>query len=216
MVLGVGVGSDKPWPPTIAVMAKEAGNDMWVMTTYGAFSVVARDPKHTPAGDDRTMVIRSRQKVWLTELRKRAMPELGPAVHYAGADYQWHAAVTPEALALGVARIALDAGSYRNFKSATASPKLGLKTPKLRGQLTTAYHKIWGVLLDAGDGSSCYDFKGTFQGGKGDGGTIDICARLGHYYTGKNGRSCGDCGTPKPDDSPGAQGDKATKAEVEA
>lgn len=221
MVLGVGVGSDKPWPPTIAVMAKEAGNDMWVMTTYGAFSVVARDPKHTPAGDDRTMVIRSRQKIWLTELRKRAMPDLGPAVHYAGADYQYHCAVTPEALALGMARIALDAGSYRNFKSATASPKFGLKSPKLRGQLVSAYHKIWSTLLDAGDGTSLYDHKwGSGKAGglhlaDADDGTIDMCARLGHYFNGTDGK-CIDCGTPQPADSTGKQGGKPSKAEVDA
>jgi hypothetical protein len=169
---------------------------MWIMTTYGAFSIVARDPKRIKPGDDQTMVVRSRRREWLTELRKRAMPELGPSVHYPSADYQWHCAVTPEALALGMARIALSAGAYRNFKSATASPEFGLKSPKPRNSLHDAYTKIWGVLLSAGNGKSGYDYHkgGGLHLAGADDGTIDICARLGHYYTGKGGTCCGDCG----------------------
>jgi hypothetical protein len=182
---------------------------MWIMTTYGAFSVVARDPKHTDEGDDRTMVVRARREEWLTELRKRAMPELGPSVHYAGADYQYHAAIAPEDLARGVARIALDAASYRNFKSATLDPAHGLKSPSMRHGLHDAYSKIWSTLLAAGDGTSMYDGHQT------DAGTIDVCARLGHYYS-LHGGKCSDCGTPRPADVKGSQGPKATAEEVEA
>ena len=166
---------------------------MWIMTTYGAFSVVARDPKHMKPGDEATMVVRARPKVWLTELRKRAMPELGPSQHFPGADYLWHAAVRPEDLARGVARIALDARRYRNFKNATMDPKFGLRTAKLRNSLHNAYTKIWGALLDAGDGRSAYDLK--WKTGKHAAGSI--CQRLGHYDP-KHTGTCQDCGEKIP------------------
>jgi hypothetical protein len=151
---------------------------VWIMAPYGAFSVVARDPKRIKPGDERTMVVRARRKEWLAELRKRAMPELGPSQHFAGADYQWHAAVTPEDLARGVARIALDAGSYRNFKSATMDPQFGLRSASGRSRLHTAYNRIWSALLDAGDGKS-------------------RCKTMGHWYATSTGK-CVDCGEPDP------------------
>ncbi len=114
---------------------------MWIFTTYGAFSVVRRNPRHMGAGDERTMVVRARRREWITELRARHMPELSDPQHFPQADYQWHAFIRPGDLAQGMAAIA-ESVDYGNYKSA-------IECDSLRG----AAHRVWA------DGTSAYDAR---------------------------------------------------------
>lgn len=185
---------------------------MWVLTTKGAVSIVKFN--HAPEGDPRTMQVRSRRKEWLQPFAELVGREGIELIHSDDKDYQWRFFATPEEVARAVARAALDI-SYSNFKNATDSPQHGLKNPKLRHSLHDAYSKIWSTLLSAGDGTSMYNgsWKSTTSYGAG---TIDICARLGHWWKGTAG-PCDDCGTPNPNaPAAGPEGLKPSKRQVTA
>ena len=162
---------------------------MWLMLPTGALSIVERS--HVEKDDPRDMVVRARRKEWINAFRKYC-PELGPTLHLKNRDYQYRAYVKRDDLAAGVAK-AVMAISYPNFKSATLTPKHGLRSAKLRNSLHTAYNKVWNDLLDAGDGTSVYDFKHwkpTLTG-------IEACRRWGHWWP-KGADKCKDCGEPNP------------------
>jgi hypothetical protein len=164
---------------------------MWLMMTTGALSIVQRT--RIAKNDDRTLVVRSRREEWLESFR-RWCPEMGPALHVSNRDYQWRAYAKPDDVALAVARYVLSI-DYGNFKSATSSAEHGLKDPKLRSSLHSAYNKVWNNLLDAGDGTSVYDFKSTGTGSWYTG--IEACRRWGHWWP-KGAKVCKDCEEPNP------------------
>jgi ribosomal protein L37E len=173
---------------------------MWVLTTKGAVSIVKFN--HAPEGDPNTMQVRSRRKEWISEFA-RFMPRKVQLVHSTDKDYSWRFFATPQEVSEAVAKAVL-AINYSNFKNATASPGTGLRNAGLRNTLHTAYHKVWSVLLDAGDGDSMYDTKnyaksyksGSFDTAEGAN-TIAICERLGHWFR-INNKACSDCGTANP------------------
>lgn len=162
---------------------------MWLMLTTGALSIVERNPKTTPEGDTRTMVVRSRRAEWIDAFREKFCPELGETLHLTGKDYQYRAYADPDKLAIAVARAVLSI-DYHNFKSATETAKHGLKDAKLRHSLHSAYSSIWNTLLDAGDGTSVYDWKSSFKG-------IEVCRRWGHEWK-ANAKTCTDCKAKNP------------------
>ena len=167
---------------------------MWIFLTKGMVSIVERNPAHLEPGDDKTLVIRSRRKEWLTAFRGLA-PDITPPKHSGGhADYQWRSYGSREAVALGVARAVMDI-DYHNFKGATDSPARGLRTAKLRHSLHDAYNKVWSVMLDAGDHTSVYD--GKWKHGSTWKPDPQRCKTMGHWYATSSGK-CVDCGEPDP------------------
>ena len=165
---------------------------MWLMLTTGALSIVHRDPKHMDESDTRTLVVRARRTEWLDEFRARWCPELAETVHDETRDYQYRAYVTPDALALAVARVTL-AIDYHNFKGATQSAQHGLPDAKLRNSLHDAYSQCWTTLLNAGDGTSAYDWKNWKAKPVG----IEACYKWGHWWP-VGEEVCRDCGEPNP------------------
>jgi hypothetical protein len=127
---------------------------MWIMLPLGAFSVTERPTR--PPGDERNLQVRARRREWLEALREAYCPELGEPVHYENADYQWRCFVTPQQWAETLARIA-NAIDYSNFKGATLDPRHSPHSPQQRQILHLAYSRCWSALLEAGDGTSCYD-----------------------------------------------------------
>lgn len=169
---------------------------MWVLLTQGAVSIVKFN--HAPEGDPRTMQVRTRREEWLAGFAKY-MDRKPEFIHSTNKDYSWRFFATPEEVSAAVGRAVLDIG-YSNFKNATSSTEFGLADSKLRHGLHAAYSTTWSTLLKAGDGTSLYDVKSTY-GGAGsnfDAGTIDACARLGHWWkTPVPEAKCADCGTPR-------------------
>ncbi|HEX3958066.1 MAG TPA: hypothetical protein VHZ03_15740 [Trebonia sp.] len=164
---------------------------MWVMLPAGSISIVRRS--HPDKDDERTLQVRARRSEWLETFRGYC-PELGESLFADGkADYSWRAFARPEDVARAMARIVL-AIDYPNFKSAAADPKRGMKNARLRGDLVSAYHKVWDALLAAGDGHSVYDYPakgGTWATG------IEACRRWGHWWPAGH-ETCKDCGEPNP------------------
>lgn len=163
---------------------------MWLMLTTGALSVVQRDPKTMTEGDTRTLVVRARRKEYLDSFRGKYCPQLTESVHIDKCDYQWRGYIAPDDLAVAVARAVLSI-DYRNFKAATQSPQHGLPDAGLRNGLHDAYSKCWTALLNAGDGTSAYDWKGICTTG------IEACYRWGHWWPAGE-KDCKDCGEPNP------------------
>jgi hypothetical protein len=158
------------------------------MMTTGALSIVQRS--RIAKNDDRTLVVRGRRVEHLEAFRDNWCPDLGEIIHLNGRDYQWRAYAKPDDVALAVARVVLNI-DYGNFKSATESPEHGLKDPKLRHNLHSAYTRVWNDLLNAGDGTSAYDFKSSSWTG------IEACRHWGHFWP-KGRQTCSDCGEPNP------------------
>jgi hypothetical protein len=112
---------------------------MWILTKFGAFMPALRPPATVPDGDLQVVQIRARRKADLAKLRERYMPDtLGPTYRVPKSDYQWRANCTHEALALTVARLALEI-DYVSFKDNAEDE-----------QLHDAYMRVWWALRDLG------------------------------------------------------------------
>ena len=103
---------------------------MWLLTTFGFFSVVQK------AGT-KTLTVRARVRVDLDRLRDRYLPDLSPTKVTPGNDYRYRASVTHEALAAAMGKIVADI-TYDNFKS---------EVERKQGHAReTIYAKVWSVL----------------------------------------------------------------------
>jgi len=112
---------------------------MWILTNFGAFMPALRPPETVPDGDTRTIQIRARRRKDLERLRDHYMgDDLGRTYTVRGADYQFRADCTPDALARTVALLALEI-DYVSFKDTTV-------TRWRDHQLHDAYMGVWRVL----------------------------------------------------------------------
>ncbi|OPY60264.1 MAG: hypothetical protein A4E57_04512 [Syntrophorhabdaceae bacterium PtaU1.Bin034] len=103
---------------------------MWVITTFGFFSIV-QEPKHN------TLMVRARTKRDLQELRERHLPELGEIVEGADPDYKYSATAPREAVArvFGETAMSID---YRDLRDSVLA---------LQGfRRATLYGRIWNIL----------------------------------------------------------------------
>ena len=106
---------------------------MWLMTTFGFFSIVQK-PEDVGGG---LLTIRARVREDLDRLRAVYLPELGPTQESTDSDYRFRARASKEAVAAALTHIAKDI-DYSNFKNAVA---------KRQGPLRAkAYGKVWDVL----------------------------------------------------------------------
>lgn len=109
---------------------------MWLITTFGFFSVVQkRGTTH--------LTIRSRVRGDLEQLKQRYLPSLGPIQdsHESGkhTDYRYRAAADHEAVALAMAAAVRDIG-YDNFKN-----EVGKRQGYDRAEV---YSSVWGCLYE--------------------------------------------------------------------
>jgi hypothetical protein len=88
---------------------------MWIMTTFGFFSIVEK-PWDRGKG---TLTVRARVREDLDALRGRYLPELTETTESGTADYRFRAQVPREAFAAAMSRIVGDV-DYDNFKNAVA------------------------------------------------------------------------------------------------
>jgi len=103
---------------------------MWLLTTFGFFSVVLK-----PGDEDLT--VRSRVREDLNTLRKDYLPEMGETVEGGGTDYRYRAMVDRESMAAAMGNIVRDL-DYSNFKNAV-SDRQGYERSR-------AYGNVWGDL----------------------------------------------------------------------
>ena len=106
---------------------------MWLITTFGFFSVVQ---KH---GTDH-LTVRARVAADLDALRDRYLPELGETITGAGTDYAHRATCSHAAFAAAQVKIALDI-DYGNFKNQVAQTQGGARA-KLYSELWSVLHKL--------------------------------------------------------------------------
>ena len=90
---------------------------MWMMTTFGFFSIVEK-PSDRAAG---TLTVRARARADLDHLRAEILPGLGPTVDHAGTDYPYRA-VAPR----GEVAVALAAGALSAWSQGTGRLRLVL------------------------------------------------------------------------------------------
>lgn len=112
---------------------------MWVMTSFGILMPSLRPAETIPAGDDRTIQIRTRREselLWLKALYFKDMEEI---VFYPHTDYEYRTYCTPDKLAEVLGAIARDI-DYTKFKPTTEI--FGEK------KLHNVYNRIWGILYD--------------------------------------------------------------------
>ena len=106
---------------------------MWLMTTFGFFSIVQK-PGDEDAG---TLTVRSRVKADLVALRERYLPDMGAITANAGTDYKFRAKAPRASLAVALLDIVREL-DYSNFKNAVA---------KSQGHSRAhAYGEVWHVL----------------------------------------------------------------------
>lgn len=104
---------------------------MWIIATTGFYSVM-RKP-----GDEQ-LVIRSRVRKDLVDLKKRYLPSLGKIIDTDNSDYRFRAYADASAVGAALAKIAEDI-DYSNFKD---------EVKHLQGQQrATVYMRIWTALL---------------------------------------------------------------------
>ena len=108
---------------------------MWLITTFGFFSVVQK-PEDVKAG---MLTIRSRVGSDLDKLRTNYLTVLGPTQESAESDYRFRARAPKAAISAAMAEIADDI-DYSNFKNAVAKQQ-----GPLRARL---YGRVWEVLYD--------------------------------------------------------------------
>lgn len=161
---------------------------VWLCTPFGILMPSLRPAGHIPAGDPRTLQVRTRRAEYLDAFRDRYCPELGASEHHPDHDYPWKAPVTPDALAVAVGRLIIQTDSEK-FKPLAEGPK-GLKDRKLARGLHACYNAMWSAQLrDLSDGTSVYDRKAPLLTG------IEACRRWGHYWP-AGSKGCTDCGEP--------------------
>ena len=106
---------------------------MWLLTTFGFFSVV-RKPGETG------LTVRARVRTDLEALGKEYLPSLGPITADGGTDYPFRARVAPEALAAAVARM-VEEIDYSNFKD-TVDTRQGRERAHVYGEVWSALRKL--------------------------------------------------------------------------
>jgi 8-oxo-dGTP pyrophosphatase MutT (NUDIX family) len=112
----------------------EKGDEMWLFTTFGFFSVVQKEPS------DDFLTVRARYAADLDRLRER-VPRLSATVAGGGSDYPYRAKIPHADLALALSDITRAIG-YSNFKNA-AGKELG----QVRAQ---QLHEVWHVMSALG------------------------------------------------------------------
>ncbi len=105
---------------------------MWIVTTFGFFSIVQKKK------GDTNLTIRSRARSDLVALKEKHLPSMGKIVEWGGTDYQFRARATHEAVARALAGIAEDI-DYSNFKH-TVRKRQGADREH-------TYSKVWSTLL---------------------------------------------------------------------
>lgn len=106
---------------------------MWIMTTYGFFSIVEK-PEDREA---HTLTIRTRVREDLESLREQFLPSLGPIQDWATSDYRFRARARRAAVEAALVRLTA-AIDYDNFKNEVA---------KTQGdERSRTYSKVWEVL----------------------------------------------------------------------
>lgn len=103
---------------------------MWIFTNFGAFSVVQDDK------NPHEVMVRSRRRVDLVELRKRYVPDL-VIINTPDNDYHWRAFTTRIAVAEALKQIAYDI-DYGNFKDSVRDARLH-----------DAYVDVWSAMYRA-------------------------------------------------------------------
>lgn len=106
---------------------------MWLMTTFGFFSIV-RKPGETD------LTVRARVRSDLEALEKYYLPSHGPITAGGGTDYRYRARVAPGALAAAVARMVEDI-DYANFKD-TVDTRQGPERAHVYGEVWNALHRL--------------------------------------------------------------------------
>jgi ADP-ribose pyrophosphatase YjhB (NUDIX family) len=111
---------------------------MWLMTTFGFFSVVQKPDDKEAA----TLTIRSRVRSDLERLRDAYLPGTGAIIANAGSDYRYRAKAPHSEVSSAMAKIVADIG-YVNFKDEVAQQQ---------GKVRAAFYaKVWDVLYDLPD-----------------------------------------------------------------
>lgn len=108
---------------------------MWLMTTFGFFSIVQK-PDDLSEG---TLTIRSRARDDLEALGRRYLPALGEIVAHTGTDYPYRARVSRVALAGAMQQIVHDI-EYGNFKDAVEKAQGAARAH--------TYARVWSALLE--------------------------------------------------------------------
>ena len=103
---------------------------MWLITTFGYFSVVQKNADRS-AG---LVTVRARIRKDLDRLRDRYLPSMGEVDEGGGKDYPYRVKVSREAMAGAFYEAIMDL-DYSNFKAATAA-ELGFKRED-------AYMQVW-------------------------------------------------------------------------
>jgi hypothetical protein len=106
---------------------------MWLLTTFGCFSVVEK-PEDRGTG---FLTVRARVRGDLESLRTKYLPELGETVATPERDYAFRARASREALAAAAGQIVMDI-DYVNFKSEVAN-RMGYAREQI-------YHEVWETL----------------------------------------------------------------------
>ncbi len=107
---------------------------MWLLTTFGFFSIVEK-PEDRAAG---TLTVRARVRSDLASLRTKYLPALGEIVSTPEHDYAWRARVAKADLAEAMGGIARDI-DYANFKSEVAQ-RMGYAREQI-------YHEVWEAIM---------------------------------------------------------------------
>lgn len=107
---------------------------MWLLTTFGFFSIVQK----TKDRGTEVLTVRARVRADLEKLRDRYLPGLGEIVSSPEHDYAFRALVDRQELAGAIGRILMDI-DYPNFKSAVAQ-----EAGYAREQV---YDDVWEALL---------------------------------------------------------------------
>lgn len=107
---------------------------MWLMTTFGFFSIVDK-----PDDDELMLTVRARVRADLEHLRDHYLPTMSAVEAYTGSDYPYRARVERSELAAAMSRLVLEL-DYANFKDEVFR-RQG------RGR-AHAYGRVWEVLHD--------------------------------------------------------------------
>lgn len=111
----------------------------WIMTSFGILMPAIRPPKTVPAGDDRTLQIRTRREQELTILRAQYMRRtLGSTIATPNMDYEFRAYCTPEAFGLAMAQLMVEI-DYTKFKPTVKERYHDM-------ELYDTYNSIWAVV----------------------------------------------------------------------
>jgi hypothetical protein len=109
---------------------------MWLITTFGFFSIVEK-PEDRGTGH---LTVRARVREDLEQLKAKHLPELGAISESRHSDYRFRARATREAVARAMAQVAREI-DYDNFKDAVAS-RQGYDRAKAYGRVWTELYRL--------------------------------------------------------------------------